>query len=238
MSDVLTINDCISADLLPGLAWLAGYPRSGAALIRTILVHCFGHATGSSYDESMLGEPYCEAVRLVAWPLSLGKFRDILLGQGTLFVKTHELPEPGLPGIPTIVIVRDGRRTLESLKAFYLECNAVEVTWPAMVAGQHIWGSWSDWVGGWAVAGPADALWLRYEDVMADTRGTVDRIARRFGIEPVGYEIPPFDSLQRGSPGIFRGCAVEGNGGMSPEVEEEFWRLHGGAMTMLGYHRD
>ena len=226
----------IAPDGLP-VAWLAGYPRSGAALIRTILAHCFGHKTGTIYSEANLGDAYAEMLH--ALPAQLPSDRTVALArrQGLLTLKTHERAKPG-DAVPAIVIVRDGRRMFESLRAFYSERNATEYTMMDLIRGTHYWGDWTEWVRSWACNSRCDTQWLRYEDTMADVAGTVDRLAARWGLDPVAHEIPAFETLHAATPTIFRQAAVDGNGGMTDAEEAEFWALHGGTMTMLGYRRE
>ena len=217
------------------MGWLAGYPRSGAALVRTILAHCFGHRTGTIYKESHIGGGYGDALKTIPHMMTAFDLADMADAQTLLLFKTHSLPRP-IEMLPTIIIVRDGRRTLESLLGFYRESWGIEQTMMPLIMGEHQWGSWSAWIRAWAAAAPAGALWLRYEDIMADVPGTVDRIAGWMGVKPLGHEIPPFESLHAGNPVIFRGCAVTGNGGMTDDEEAAFWQLHGSAMRMLGYY--
>lgn len=231
-----TLVDLIADGGMPGCVWLAGYPRSGAALVRTILAHCFGQQTASLYREDYLGETYIDAVKLLNFPIDFGDLQALLAEQKLLTIKTHERPDKAR-GPSTIIIIRDGRRVLESLKAFYRERNKRDICMPYMIRGGHPWGNWSEWHREWAASAPDGALWLRYEEIMADLRGTVDRLAAHFGLTPAGYEIPRFEDLSQREPSIFRKCDVEGNGGLSAEDEELFWRLHGGVMSMLGYSR-
>ena len=221
------------------LGWLAGYPRSGAALVRTILANCFGHYTCSIYREHILGDAYIHAVNLlpVDGVISLKDLESAAVKQGLLTFKTHELADDTSACIPTIVIVRDGRIALESLKAFYAERNDHQYTMESLIRGEHPWGSWSAWIRSWAMYGSATALWLRYEDIMDDVPGTVDRIARWTGYTPVSHEIPPFESMHASEPTIFRKCATSGNGEMTIEEDRMFWAIHGGTMEMLGYRR-
>ncbi len=229
------LTDLMNDGGVPGCVWLAGYPRSGATLVRTILAHCFGQQTAALYREDYLGEVYIDAVKLLSFPIEFADLSALLAEQKLLTVKTHERPDKAR-GMSTIIIIRDGRRVLDSLKAFYLERNGRDVCMPYIIRGDHPWGNWGEWHRAWAAAAPPDALWLRYEDIMADLSGTVDRLAAHFDLTPTGYEIPRFEDLNRGQPSVFRKCDVEGNGGLSVDDEEFFWRLHGGVMSMLGYH--
>lgn len=232
----VTVEYCIKELGMSGLGWLAGYPRSGAALIRIILAHCFGHRTASNYTEDYIGEDYAQAVNLLTFPQEIPTLWRVAQEQHILTIKTHErLSAP--ESAPCIIIVRDGRRVLESLQAFYRERNDVVVSMEQMIEGDHIWRSWSEWIRNWAQFAPANALWLRYEDIMIDQRAAVGRIAAWLGLQPHSYEIPSFEELHARTPSIFRKAEIEGNGGMTDTQESAFWQLHGGAMSMLGYYR-
>ena len=229
------IENMIRSLRFDGVWWLAGYPRSGAALVRSILANCFDLTTGSIYQEERLGKAYAKNVNLWEHPSSE---EDVLklLDNVPLTVKTHELPEPG-DSTPTIIIVRDGRRVFESLKAFYSEgCNR-DYKMGYLITGMHLWGCWSRWHRMWAThTGPA-TLWLKYESIMADLPKAVDRIGKHLSITPKRYEIPSFDQISKETPTIFRKAEVDGNGGLTEEEEEVFWYVHGSVMGMLGYER-
>jgi len=244
--ETMTFQEGVLAGRLPDAGWLAGYPRSGAALVRLILASCFDHWTGTIYSEGSIGTVYADVLHILPQHMPLTDLAEIASRQGVVLFKTHEKPRPA-ERIPTIVIVRDGRRTLESLRAFYVENEQVAPhrsslvgtdSMMEMIRGNHVWGSWSAWIRAWAASAPATALWLRYEDIMAVVPGAVRRIGLWLRRTPSGYEIPSFESLHQAHPTIFRSAFVDGNGGMTEQEEALFWELHGGAMTMLGYHHD
>ena len=220
----------------PRCAFLAGYARSGAALIRTIMASCFGRQTTSIYLENYIGTDYIRLLKHVELAESEAILPE-LAAAGGLVIKTHDVPPPAWPRVPAIVIVRDGRRVFRSLLAFYRECNGIDQTMLGLIRGEHTWGDWSDWIRTWAFLCSRRALWLRYEDVMADRRTAVNRLAAYFGIDPISYEIPAFATFQAAKPNIFRVAATSGNGGMTEAEEAEFWQRHGGTMAMLGYYR-
>ena len=132
-------------------------------------------------------------------------------------------------------MVRDGRRTLASLRAFLADFNGSE--WPMrdIIRGASPWGCWSTWIDGWLYR--CNTLWLRHEELVNDLPACVESIALHLQIEPTGREIPSFDELHAAAPTYWRSGATEGNGGMSPEDERLFWDLHGGTMALLGYER-
>lgn len=233
---IVNFEDYVRAHARSDTGWLAGYPRSGAALVRTILAHCFGQHTGTIYKEGGIGTFYAEHLRLVPSPIRNIDLDALIARQRLILFKTHEKPRPP-ETVPMVVIVRDGRRTLESLQAFYQEHHQRAYNMTQMIRGQHQWGSWSEWIRAWASSASSRALWLRYEDIMADVPGTVDRIALWFDLVPVSHEIPPFEELHEAHPAIFRRAEVDGNGGMTEQEEALFWELQGGVMSMLGYRR-
>ena len=233
---VLRIDEYVRRLNKPDVALLAGYPRSGAALVRTIMAHCFDRPTMSIYNEDQIGDEYAALLKHIG--CREPERTKAALERGGVLVKTHELPQMPVETARSLIIVRDGRRTLDSLLAFYGQQNGVAHTMTDLILGLHEWGDWSAWVRAWAMHSRRDSLWLRYEDVMADRKTAVDRIAAWFGIEPVGYDIPEFTQLQAAHNAVFRKAATTGRGVMTDDDEALFWECHGATMAMLGYHRD
>jgi hypothetical protein len=221
---------------MPGLAWLGSYPRSGAALVRTILAHAFGHVTASAYNEEPLGDAYAHELNALRYPATDTQVGAVLKAQKMLTVKTHE-PASKLNRAPSIVIFRDGRRVLGSLRDFYRDRLSYWTPMELMIRGDHLWKDWSGWIRDWK-DNAEHALWLRYEDVMRDTKAAIDVIAEWMDIKPVSYIIPPFSRLHLVQKTIFRKADMAGNGGMEPHEEELFWELHGDTMRELGYECD
>ena len=220
----------------PGAVWLAGYARSGAALIRSILAHNFGQQTASVYPEAKIGDAYTAALKCLHWPISTDAMHALLARQKTIAIKTHEYPTRPAEPVRSIIIVRDARRVFASPKAFYAARNDTDVSMTDIIRGDHLWRDWSGWIRAWAYASRPDTLWLRYEDVMAQPWKWMNRLARWLDCPRRGGDFPAFDDLHKANPGIFRCAATTGNGGMTDDEEKLFWQLHGGTMRMLGYH--
>jgi len=241
-ADEVYLNDSVRHGGCSRVAWLAGYPRSGAALVRTILAHCFGHETLSSYSEAKLSDNYRKHLGVfgsgdLAQDGTGGDVYRIADDQGLLTVKTHELPDVADYKVPTIVIVRDARRAFDSLQSWYRQRNKVEIPMEDIITGAHKWGNWSVWIRKWVGFCHPQTLWLRYEDIMADGVKANTLLSRRFGIKPISHAIPSFSTMHATDPDIFRCAATSGNGGMTDDQEDMFWDMHGATMTMLGYYR-
>lgn len=236
----VTLDDALARRVVPGTGWIAGYPRSGNALVRNILARCFGHVTLSFYPEGSQGAMYAQAVggwRPCEGHVTLEMMEAAANRQGVLFVKTHELS--GQPSdAPTIVIVRDPRRTLGSLRAWLESTGQGRFSFSDLIRGRHRWGNWSDWVLSWAQSAPRrDSLWLRYGDLCADPiRNGAERIAERFGLAIQGTGVDDFNRLRESDPVVFRKRDLSGNGGMSTEEERLCWETHGAVASMLGYY--
>lgn len=219
--------------VLPGLAWLGSYPRSGAALVRTILAHAFGHVTASAYNEEPLGDEYAQTLNALRYPATATQVAAVLAEQKVLTVKTHHRAST-LNKAPAIVIYRDGRRVMGSLRDFYRDRLNYWAPMDMMIRGEHFWKDWSGWIRDWKDNGNG-VLWLRYEDAVKDKRRAIDTIAEWMGVEPLHYTVPPFKRLQDVESTIFRKADMDGNGGMTDEEEALFWELHGDTMKELGY---
>lgn len=235
----MTIEQFLDEMRMPCLAWLAGYPRSGAALVRNILARCFGHVTMSRYPEQNCGQIHTDAVNGVNEDLTVDTLVQVAQQQGTMFFKTHEMAKPASSNRPTIVIVRDPRRVFGSLRSWYADTKQFSFSMRELITGRHRWGDWSQWITTWANYAPrADTLWLRYGDLCADPiKNGAERIAAMFNIPIIGTGVDDFRKLQEANPVVFRKRDLEGNGGMTPDEEKLCWELHGKVASMLGYYR-
>ena len=194
---------------------LASYPRSGSAMVRIALHHCYGQSTGSVYREENLTDAFRSAV---------GSVDD---NRGGIFYKTHDRAV-SRETVPVIIIVRDPRSVFASLYRYYRDTPNRTCTMEEVIEGHHPWGDWSEWVQSWARYAPRDALWLRYEDFEPAAIGEWFGFQRQEGI------MPRLEDLHREDPVIF------GQGSKIPvpsEHDDHIVRRHGSMMTMLGYRR-
>ncbi|HEX7010183.1 MAG TPA: sulfotransferase domain-containing protein [Phycisphaeraceae bacterium] len=229
------------------IIWLASYPRSGNTLFRTVLRHRYGVNTCSVYGDAQLER---EGVGEVVGNQSMeASLEQMAAAEEVYLVKTHEPPHDTNPAI---YLVRDGRDALVS-HAWYTR-HFGSRRWIGRLLGRCGWesiledlitsprqfGGWSRHVKQWCDRSALTVI-VRYEDLVADPIGQVDRALAAVGchwspkcLEP----LPAFDEFRRKSPRFFRkGKAGAWRQEMPRRLEAMFWRLHGQVMEELGYAR-
>jgi hypothetical protein len=209
--------------------WLASYPRSGNTYLRSILWTCFGFQTGSIYPNDLRND--------LTVSRQVGHFEGAAYGQFSVdslrlpIIKTHEWPADNRKAI---YIVRNGRDCCRSLLEFLHADGYPYFDLEAIIAGQHVFGSWSDHFLAWDPEARPNTLFLRFEQLTGDFHGTLDQLASFLEVRPL-YVVPPMliatsDSGPRWlSPGSTRRKA------MTRAQEALFDRLHGNVMARLAY---
>ena len=117
-----------------------------------------------------------------------------------------------------------------------------EITRPYL-DGQPSSGTWGGNVLSWLSAAGAPLAVLKYEDLIADPRGSAQRVISSLLPELVpiaDVSIPSFQELHNLDPSFFRrGTAGAYRTEMSSELHELFWAQpdNATAMRQLGYHQ-
>ena len=228
------------------MIWLSSFPRSGNTFFRNILFEVYGIETSTFHRES-------------TYPLDPGFLSYPL-------VKTHELPstlEEFGANIPAVYLVRDGRDAVCSIAHHRSDLIAPGSDYyqnlkEAIIAdGESFFGGWSRNAEEWLEK--ADLI-IRYEDLIKDPLGTVERIRKIFDLpEPDRNSIPTFEDLKNGiakygagrdhlaserdkraqAQKFFRrgkaGCWKDE---MPEELHDLFWSYHGDMMEKYGYSLD
>lgn len=161
------------------ITWLASYPGSGNTWTRTLLEHATGIFTGSMYeDESLIDAS--------------------LVGEGNVnpadvvVVKTHASSFPAMPskGTRAIILIRSPLPAALSRNQIALadklggNMHTFEVSYEALRSRfdrfrQLALENWRDFYTFWTRF-PGDVMFLRYEDLEMDTRGTLTRLVLPF----------------------------------------------------------
>lgn len=222
--------------------WLASFPRSGNTFFRNILYYCYGIESSTYHNEKH-------------YPLDpdYAKFT---------IVKTHLLPSDLPAGkFPVVYLIRDGRDSLVSMahqKKDLLdkgEGNFQDNLREAIIAADgSYFGGWSKNVEQWM--DKADIV-IRYEDLVADPFGSVERLRTLIDLpQPDKSKLPTFEKLKSGEAyfgkGELTGLKLEdpqqikkaffrkGKQGawreeMPEELHDLFWNYHGEIMERVGY---
>jgi glycosyltransferase involved in cell wall biosynthesis len=217
------------------MIWLASFPRSGNTFFRNILYQVYGLESSTFHRDPQ----YPVIENYADYP----------------FVKTHLLPAditPSDPGIKKVYLVRDGRDALVSMAHHKKDIirpgtdfynNLLE---SILGLEDADFGGWSDNVKQWHAA--ADII-IRYEDLIADPIGQVERLRDIVGLPPAREDkLPSFEKLKFGQPkyggergkqqrAFRRGKSGSWRDEMPEELEQLFWDLHGDAMQLMGYER-
>jgi len=234
------------------IVWLASYPRSGNTFLRMVLHRLYGVATYSVYEDD---DPVAQRVSpgLVGYrpkPEDRAAMRD---SAEVFFTKTHKRRKAD--GHRAIYLVRDGRDAVVSrarlrasqhtaadggdrgvFEAFLRE----EITRPYL-DGQPSSGTWGGNVLSWLSAARAPTALLRYEDLIADPRGSVERAVSSLlpDLAPnADARIPTFADLHGVDRHFFRrGTVGSHRDEMPPELHELFWAQPENAVATrhLGY---
>jgi len=110
-----------------------------------------------------------------------------------------------------------------------------------LIESRDHFGGWSGNVRAWRARPAGDTtVWLRYEDLVTEPVGLLDRAMRRLGVEVRATGAPRvgFDDLHRRWPEFFRtGSSGAWRQEMSEELHDCFWRHHAEPMRWFGYPR-
>jgi hypothetical protein len=213
---------------------LAAFPRSGVTLTRTLLHNAFGLSTASVYvEQAAMSDVHNRVTGHIAGRTDL--WGGAIAEHGLLPIKTHDRPDK-YPPMRVLGIVRDGRRVYKSLHRWNQHYNSEQapLSVEQLIRGEGAWGSWSDWIKAWADG----AVFVRFEDILADRAEIVRAVAGWLDLEPActpeDVRLPTVEELRHKDPGMFHqghGAGTE----LTPAQEDLFWSIHGEAMETLGY---
>jgi hypothetical protein len=234
------------------IVWLASYPRSGNTFLRIVLHRLYSAPTYSIYEDD---DPVAQRVGpdLIGYrmkPLDRAMMRD---SAEVYFTKTHKGRKGD--GRRAIYLVRDGRDAVVShahlrmsqRRAAGGDCQTTfeaflreEITRP-YIDGQPSSGTWGGNILSWLGAADALVTLLRYENLIVDPLGSVERAVSSLLPELVPNAdavIPSFSELHKIDPLFFRrGVARSHRDEMSDELHELFWAQpeNATAMRLLQY---
>ena len=170
----------------PDIIWLASYPRSGNTFLRTVLWHCFGLRSASVYPNDLNRKQGLANQELANYVghIEHGPGQPIKFQMGGLpMLKTHEYPPDNHPAI---YVVRDARPARVSLWQFYQK----KIPLQAIIAGQHLFGTWSNHVGAWNPWERTNTLLIKYEDMISDLPLVLSKVSTFLDRKILSEQIP------------------------------------------------
>ena len=217
------------------VTWLASYPRSGNTLLRLVLKQCFGLASQSLYLDRDFTDP---AIRELVGHEDVGcnprRFVHLARRAGRgLFVKTHETPATDRH--PAIYVVRDGRSAVVSHAHYLRDILHNDITLAEVIEGKAGL-SWSQHVRAWTLPLRANTLVVRYEDLAAGNRDTLNAVSAFIGRSLLrGFDLS-FERLHELHPAFFRRGSDAGNiAEMDATCGPLFEQHHGDMLRAMGY---
>jgi sulfotransferase family protein len=233
------------------IVWLASYPRSGNTFLRIVLSRLYGTPTYSIYEDD---DPVAQRVGPSLVGYRPKPERAVMSDSAEVyFTKTHKRRKGD--GYRAIYLARDGRDAVVShahlrlsqrraedsdSRATFETFLREEITRPYL-EGQPSSGTWGGAVLSWLGAADTSVTLLRYEDLIVDPRGSVERAVSSLLPELVPSAdavIPSFSELHSVDPLFFRrGAARSYRDEMPDELHELFWAQpeNATAMRLLRY---
>jgi Sulfotransferase domain len=149
------------------------------------------------------------------------------------YVKTHELPRDDAPAL---YMLRDGRSAAVSCLHYGRALFGSSMPIEHIIRGEQWPGSWSDHVKAWVSSGRPNTLVIRYEQLAAGDRETLDRLAMFVGRSPTRPFGKWFGEFNEVFPEFFRAGSDQRNiAELSRELRELFEALHGETLRNCGY---
>lgn len=207
------------------IVWLASYPRSGNTFARTIIFHSLGVRTASIYRRD-LGKG--QAPELVGHIEHDQNGRIDYGNEPVRIVKTHQPPQGD--DYPVIYVLRDGRAATTSLYDFYDgRTPMIDI-----VEGRTRFGTWKDHVERWMPASRPGTLFLRYEEMVADTSQTIRQLADFLSLPVKSHAVPTREDIASSDGRWVRSAHIS-----RPELGgrelDRFMEINGAAMATFGY---
>ena len=252
------------ADILmsmPGVVYLASWPRSGNTLLRAILWQCFGLESCSENSEASMYERNASWHRLtgaIPFPRRMKELQQIIDEQGVALFKTHETSET-LGNTPedrtidddtrVIYLIRDGREACVSYWHYYREIlEDQSMTLERIIRGDCLFGSWSEHVQAWIPVLRARAcnpdvknllgLLLNYETLLTKKGSTLQLLRLFLNVSTrTNMALPDWQDFHQSDPQFFRsGTNETWKTEMTGDDLALFDELHGDMMREYGYY--
>jgi len=210
------------------VVWLASYPRSGNTMMRIILSQCFGLPSAAIYNEDLGGNRELQELTGRIAPTDDG---TLDFGNAPVrILKTHGRPQDARKAI---YVLRNG---VDATASFH-DHGRRQIPIETLIRGRPGLPTWSEHIAWWGPRTRPDTLVLRYEDIVADIGGTVDRLAGFIEVPAVARTIPSREELAAIDGKWVRSASAPDRTRLSAEQVELFWQVNAATMHAYGYCR-
>lgn len=225
-------------EVRPSDVFISSYPRSGTTLTQWI-VYLLAQEQQPDPDHLTKVSPWFER------SLAIGELgaKDFARFESPRVFKSH-LPRDWLPdGARYIYVERGVADVLDSYFHFYRAYLGFEGTFDEFFErftdGRVQYGSWFEHVGGWhAHASDPDVLIVRYEDLLANRKSSIERIVEFLGWDRDEQSVDraviesSFDAMKRRESVFDHATALLLERGVSPKSFLRSGRTGGGAQGL------
>lgn len=206
--------------------WLASFPRSGNTFLRTILWNCFGLKSGSIYPNDLGGNRHLE--RTTGHIEHAGNTISFPTTQKIHLLKTHERASDSRPAI---YVVRNGQEATLSLWEFYDRKIPLDV----LIRGNHQFGTWSDNLLSWQYPTRPNTLFLRYEDLVAQTEQSLEDISVFLQSEIIQKEVPARAAIAKTDGRWVRNAGEKNPNHMTDDLSALFREVNATGLKLTNY---
>jgi len=220
------------------ILWLASYPRSGNTRLRALLRHRFGVETYSRYNDALdigkspaLAKAVGHRNYVGDWASFYGK---ALEADALIPIKTHDWPSDDEKAI---YVIRNAPATIVSF-CHYLDAHSrYKADIYDVISGAVSYGGWSQHYKAWSPKTRPNTLFLKFEELMGDAEGAVEKIADFTGLSvKANGAAPEFEDLQKQFPDFFRsGSDRKNRAELTDDQMSYLLFLHGETLKELGY---
>ena len=223
------------------IIWLASYPRSGNTFFRVLMNSVFAIKTYSVYDDKFdigADEKLSEVVGHEFLPdgFTVDRARH---SDKVFILKTHDYPTEVCVDDKVIYLLRDGRESVLSFYSFHKDYMDSPKRLLDIIDGDTQYGGWGEHVLSWAPNTRPGTLLIKFEELVSDSLGHIDRIAGFTGFKAVSNSLPTFDELHSTAPRFFRNGKTDSWKRVFSEFEQHaFWLRNYTQMIGYGYEQD
>lgn len=222
------------------IIWLASYPRSGDTFFRVLLNSVFATKTPSIYDDKFdigADKDLLDVVGHEFFPQNF-TLAAARCSEETFILKTHDYPTDVCGDDKVVYLLRDGREGILSYFNYHNDYTDAGKSLLDIIDGDTQFGGWGEHVLAWAPGKRPNTLLIKFEELVSDPLGQIDRIAEFTGLKPVSNVLPTFEGLHDTGPKFFGSERTDSWKGVFSDFDlHVFWQRNYTQMIAYGYEQ-